>query len=156
MASKTGIDPEIVRELAAILRETDLTEIEVEDGGLKLRIARLSSHVVTMHAPSYAPAPTAAPAPAPIAAAAPAAATDRTNPAMVPSPIVGTAYLSPEPGAPVFVSVGDSVTEGQTIMIVEAMKTMNPIAAPRAGKITKICVTDSQPVEYGEPLVILE
>lgn len=154
MASKTtGIDPEIVRELAAILRETDLTEIEVEDGGLKLRIARQSSHVVTMHAPALA-APPAMTAPSAPAAAVPAS--DRANPGMVPSPIVGTAYLSPEPGAPVFVSVGDTVAEGQTIMIVEAMKTMNPIAAPRAGKITKICVSDAQPVEYGEPLIILE
>ena len=75
---------------------------------------------------------------------------------MVPSPIVGTVYLAPEPGAPAFVSVGTQVTEGQTILIVEAMKTMNPIAAPRAGKVTKICVADAQPVEYGEPLVIIE
>jgi acetyl-CoA carboxylase biotin carboxyl carrier protein len=165
MAAKTtGIDPEIVRELAAILRETDLTEIEVEvqNGEFKLRIARQAAQIVSMQSapPNYAhaPAPAAAPASAApsaaIAAAAPAS--DRTNPGMVPSPIVGTVYLAPEPGAAAFVSLGDSVTEGQTIMIVEAMKTMNPIAAPRAGKITKICVTDAQPVEYGEPLIILE
>ena len=157
-APSSGIDPELVRELAAILRETDLTEIEVESqsGDIKLRLARQSQFV------QAAPAPTYAPAPAPVyaaASAAPAAApvsTDRTNPGAVPSPIVGTVYLSPEPGAAAFVSIGTEVTEGQTIMIVEAMKTMNPIAAPRSGKITKICVSDAQPVEYGEPLAIIE
>lgn len=163
-APSSGIDPELVRELAAILRETDLTEIEVESqsGDLKLRLAR-QSHVVAAAAPvAYATAPAqvhAAPAPVAQAAAsapAPAGDADRANPGMVPSPIVGTVYLAPEPGAPAFVSVGTQVTEGQTILIVEAMKTMNPIAAPRAGKVTKICVADAQPVEYGEPLVIIE
>lgn len=162
-APSSGIDPELVRELAAILRETDLTEIEVESqsGDLKLRLAR-QSHVVAAAPVTYAAAPAqmqAAPAPAAQAApsaAAPAGDADRANPGMVPSPIVGTVYLAPEPGAPAFVSVGTQVTEGQTILIVEAMKTMNPIAAPRAGKVTKICVADAQPVEYGEPLVIIE
>lgn len=160
----SGIDPELVRELAAILRETDLTEIEVESqsGELKLRLARQSHIVAAAPAAAYAPAPAVAAAPAPGAATKPAASTaapvptDRSNPGMVPSPIVGTAYLSPEPGAAPFISVGAQVSEGQTIMIVEAMKTMNPIAAPRAGKITKICVSDAQPVEYGEPLAIIE
>jgi acetyl-CoA carboxylase biotin carboxyl carrier protein len=159
--TSSGIDPEIVRELAAILRETDLSEIEVEvqRGELKLRIARHIGGPVSMAPPQMihhaAPAPHATPA---ASALAPAAALndDRANPGMVPSPMVGTAYLSPEPGADVFVSVGDTVTEGQTVMIVEAMKTMNPIPAPRGGKVTKICVADSQPVEYGEPLLIIE
>jgi acetyl-CoA carboxylase biotin carboxyl carrier protein len=160
-APSSGIDPELVRELAAILRETDLTEIEVESqsGDLKLRLAR-QSHVVAAAPVTYAPAPQsyaqAPTAPAASPAAAPLGDADRTNPGMVPSPIVGTVYLAPEPGAPAFVSVGTQVTEGQTILIVEAMKTMNPIAAPRAGKVTKICVSDAQPVEYGEPLVIIE
>jgi acetyl-CoA carboxylase biotin carboxyl carrier protein len=160
-APSSGIDPELVRELAAILRETDLTEIEVESqsGDIKLRLAR-QSHVVAAAPVAYAAAPAqvhAAPAPAAASpAAAPAGDADRSNPGMVPSPIVGTVYLAPEPGAAAFVSVGTQVTEGQTILIVEAMKTMNPIAAPRAGKVTKICVSDAQPVEYGEPLVIIE
>lgn len=163
-APTSGIDPELVRELAAILRETDLTEIEVESqsGDLKLRLARQSHVVAAAPAATYAPAPAVVAAAAPSAAPTPAATTaapantDRSNPGMVPSPIVGTAYLSPEPGAAPFISVGAQVTEGQTIMIVEAMKTMNPIAAPRSGKVTKICVTDAQPVEYGEPLAIIE
>jgi acetyl-CoA carboxylase biotin carboxyl carrier protein len=159
-APSSGIDPELVRELAAILRETDLTEIEVESqsGDLKLRLARQSQVIAAAAPVAYAAAPGqihAAPAPA-TTAAAPTGAGDRANPGMVPSPIVGTVYLAPEPGAAAFVSVGTQVTEGQTIMIVEAMKTMNPIAAPRAGKVTKICVSDGQPVEYGEPLAIIE
>jgi acetyl-CoA carboxylase biotin carboxyl carrier protein len=160
-APSSGIDPELVRELAAILRETDLTEIEVESqsGDIKLRLAR-QSQILQAAPVSYAQAPAmaAAPGPAPVAAgpaAAPADA-DRANPGMVPSPIVGTVYLAPEPGAATFVSIGTEVSEGQTIMIVEAMKTMNPIAAPRAGKVTRICVSDAQPVEYGEPLAIIE
>lgn len=161
-APSSGIDPELVRELAAILRETDLTEIEVESqsGDLKLRLARQTQIVAAAPVATYAPAPAAvAPSAAPTAAPAPAVNAgdaDRANPGMVPSPIVGTVYLAPEPGAATFVSIGTQVTEGQTIMIVEAMKTMNPISAPRAGKVTKICVSDAQPVEYGEPLVIIE
>jgi len=155
-----AIDPDLVRELATILSDTGLTEIEVEHGELRLRIARtlvaaaapVHTHVVAAaaHAPLTAPA-------APPPAAAPAPAADAaSHPGAVPSPMVGTAYLSPEPGAPTFIKVGDSVTAGQTLMVVEAMKTFNPIPAPRAGKVVAILVADSQPVEYGEPLVILE
>ena len=154
----TNVDPGLVRELAAILNDTGLSEIEVEHGPLKLRLSRN----VTLAA-----APIAAPvhqvihaAPAMAAEASPAAAAPAANPAShpgaVPSPMVGTAYLSPEPGAAPFIKVGDTVSAGQTLMVVEAMKTFNPIPAPRAGKITAILVTDAQPVEYGEALVILE
>lgn len=155
-----GIEPELVRELAAILSETGLTEIEVEHGDLKLRLARTVTYaaapapVAIHHAPA-APVATAAAAP-PAAPAAASPADHRANPNAVLSPMVGTAYLSPEPGAPVFVKVGDTVIEGQTLLVVEAMKTFNPIPAPRAGKVKEILVTDAHPVEFGEALVILE
>jgi acetyl-CoA carboxylase biotin carboxyl carrier protein len=155
----SGIDPELVRELAGILRDSGLTEIEVEQGDLKLRLARTAAPTavamappVMAHAPAYAPSPAqASPAPEP---ARPADL--RAHPGAVLSPMVGTAYLSPEPGAAAFIRVGDMVNEGQTLLIVEAMKTFNPIPAPRAGKITQIIVTDAQPVEFGEALVVLE
>jgi acetyl-CoA carboxylase biotin carboxyl carrier protein len=154
-----AIDPDLVRELATILSDTGLTEIEVEHGELRLRIARTlvaAAAPVQTHVLQAAHAPIAAPA-APPPAAGPAPAADAaSHPGAVPSPMVGTAYLSPEPGAPQFIKVGDSVTAGQTLMVVEAMKTFNPIPAPRAGKVIAILVADSQPVEYGEPLVILE
>jgi acetyl-CoA carboxylase biotin carboxyl carrier protein len=156
-----GIDAALVRELAKVLDDTGLTEIEIEYGELRLRLARTltapppPSHTHVVHsAPAGAaalPPPAAAPPPAP-----PPAANAAAHPGAVPSPMVGTAYLSPEPGATPFIKIGDTVTEGQTIMVVEAMKTFNPIPAPRAGKITAILVTDAQPVEFGEPLVILE
>lgn len=155
------IDPKVVRDLARILRDTELTEIEVEGGGLRIRVAR-SGPVYAAAPPAMtiasAPAPVAAPAPAqaPLAAAPAAPAQDlRSHPGVVTSPMVGTAYLQPEPGAAAFVKVGDTVNEGQTLMIVEAMKTMNPIPAPRAGRIEQILISDAQPVEFGEPLVIL-
>jgi acetyl-CoA carboxylase biotin carboxyl carrier protein len=150
-----GVDPALVRELAAILSDTGLSEIEVEHGELRLRLARTITAAAAPVVHHVAAAPVAhapAPAPAPIDAGKAAAA----HPGMVPSPMVGTAYLSPEPGAPAFVKVGDTVTEGQTVLVVEAMKTFNPIPAPRAGKITAILVTDAQPVEFGEPLLIIE
>lgn len=147
------IDPALVRELAAIINESGLSEIEVEHGELRLRIARTLTAAPVSHVVHAAPAAVAAPPPA----AAPAPAADASShPGAVPSPMVGTAYLSPEPGAAQFIKVGDSVSEGQTLMVVEAMKTFNPIPAPRAGKIIAILVTDAQPVEYGEPLVIIE
>lgn len=152
------IDPALVRELAAIINDSGLSEIEVEHGELRLRIARTLTaapvaHAVHAAAPVHAPIAAAAPPPA----AAPTPAADAaSHPGAVPSPMVGTAYLSPEPGAATFIKVGDSVTAGQTLMVVEAMKTFNPIPAPRAGKITAILVTDAQPVEFGEPLVIIE
>ncbi|MEM9706412.1 MAG: acetyl-CoA carboxylase biotin carboxyl carrier protein [Pseudomonadota bacterium] len=158
------LDPAFIREMAMILDENSLTEIEFENDDMKVRVARnISSSAVTTIAappPQAAAAPVPAPAPAPQQSAAPAEATPSDNmanhPGAVPSPMVGTAYLAPSPGADPFVKVGDSVSEGQTLMIVEAMKTMNPIAAPRSGKVSKIIAQDSQPVEFGEPLLILE
>ena len=159
MSEKKNIDPELVRELAAILHDTGLSEIEVEHGELRLRLART---LTATHAPQAQAHVVAAPPP-PLAishASAPAAPAQTDDPAkhpgVVPSPMVGTAYLSPEPGKPAFIKVGDTVNEGQTILVVEAMKTFNPIPAPRAGKVVAILVTDAQPVEFGEPLVILE
>jgi len=164
--SPQAIDADFVRELANVLAETGLTEIEIERGDMRLRLARtavspvmapaMHTHVVSsapMPAPALAPPAPAAPAPA--AASAPAADA-ASHPGAVPSPMVGTAYLSAEPGAPPFIKVGDTVTANQTLMVVEAMKTFNPIPAPRAGKIIAILVADAQPVEYGEPLVIIE
>lgn len=155
---KQAIDPELVRELAKIISDSGLSEIEVEHGELRLRIARTltAATAPVTHMVAAAAAPVAAPAAPPPAAAPPAAAEAASHPGAVPSPMVGTAYLSPEPGAPAFIKIGDTVTAGQTLMVVEAMKTFNPIPAPRAGKITAILVSDAQPVEYGEPLVILE
>ncbi|MCB1471445.1 MAG: acetyl-CoA carboxylase biotin carboxyl carrier protein [Rhodobiaceae bacterium] len=147
-----GIDQDLIRELAALLKETDLTEIEVEQNDVRIRVARQVSVSAAVVAP---PAPVAAVAPAPAPAAKPAGASDKPASGAVPSPMVGTAYRSPEPGATPFVEVGSSVREGQTVMIVEAMKTMNPIIAPRAGKVTEILVEDGQPVEYGEPLLVI-
>ena len=153
---KTGIDQALIRDLANILKETDLTEIEVEQDALRIRVSRAAP--AAMHMPAYsvaAPAPVAAAAAAPVEAAAPAvAARDPKN--TVASPMVGTTYLSPAPGARPFVEVGQTVKEGQTILIIEAMKTMNQIPAPRSGKVTEILVTDAQPVEFGEALIIIE
>lgn len=156
-----AIDARLVRKLADILKDTGLSEIEVEHAGLKIRVARELTaapvNYVQAAAPAYAPAPAAAPAaaaPAPVAEAAPAPAVVRGD--AVKSPMVGTAYLSPQPGADAFVKVGDTVAAGQTLLIVEAMKTMNPISAPKAGKIVEILVEDAQPVEFGEPLVVIE
>ena len=152
------IDPKLVRELAELLDETGLTEIEVEDGDRKIRVSRQSagapSQFVT--APAAA-APTAAPAAAPAAPAAPVgAAAGPAHANAVRSPMVGTAYLAPEPGAEAFVKVGDTVKKGDSLLIIEAMKVMNPIAAEKAGKVTAILVEDSQPVEFDQPLVVIE
>ena len=153
-----AIDPDLVRELAAVLNDSGLSEIEVEHGELRLRLARTLTAAVGpahTHVVAAAPAPVAH-APAPAAAAPAPAADSASHPGAVPSPMVGTAYLSAEPGAAPFIKIGDTVNAGQTIMVVEAMKTFNPIPAPRAGKVIAILVTDAQPVEYGEALVILE
>ncbi|MBO6635292.1 acetyl-CoA carboxylase biotin carboxyl carrier protein [Parvibaculum sp.] len=150
--SKAGVDQELIRQLAALLTETDLSEIEIETDNLKLRVARQVSAAVAHVAPAAAPA--AAPASAP--AAVPTAAEAASHPGAVTSPMVGTAYLSPEPGAPTFVQPGTNVSEGQTILIIEAMKTMNHIPAPRSGKLTAVLVDDGQPVEFGEPLFVIE
>ena len=154
---KTGVDQQLIRDLAGILDETNLTEIEVEQDDMRIRVSRQSSGVAaTAYVPQPAPQQPAAAAPASQAAApaAPANA-DRLKKA-VPSPMVGTAYHSPAPGAKPFITVGDTVKSGQTVMIVEAMKTMNQIPAPRSGTVTAILVDDGQPVEYGEPLLIIE
>ena len=149
-------DSALIRELALLLDETSLTEIEIERAGLRVRVARNIS--VAAAVPSaYVPA--AATAAAAIAAAVPAAAAGADlskHPGVVPSPMVGTAYWSPEPGAKPFIEVGSKVAAGQTLLIIEAMKTMNQIPSPRAGTVTQILVEDGQPVEFGEPLVIIE
>ncbi len=143
------IDARLVRRLAAILNDTGLTEIEVERGDLRIKVARQATAVA---APAvYAPAPPAA-APAPSPAAPP---TVEVEGDIVRSPMVGTVYLQAEPGAPAFVRVGDVVSEGQTLLIVEAMKTMNPIPAPRSGRIVELLVVDGQPVEFGAPLAVI-
>jgi acetyl-CoA carboxylase biotin carboxyl carrier protein len=153
MSNKTStIDQDLIRQLALLLTETDLTEIEVEHADLRIRVAR-NLTVAT----AYQVAAPAAPAAAPVAPAAPAVETNLAgHPGIVPSPMVGTAYRSPEPGSKPFVEVGDSVREGQTVLIVEAMKTMNQIPAPRGGTVKAVLITDGQPVEYGEPLLIIE
>jgi acetyl-CoA carboxylase biotin carboxyl carrier protein len=148
------VDPELVRQLAVLLDDTNLTEIEVQDGERRIKVAR---NVTVGAAPAYAlpaaaPAPVAAPVP--VAAAPVEAAGD--HPGAVKSPMVGTAYLTPEPGAKNFVSIGDKVSAGQTLLIVEAMKVMNAIPAPRAGTIKAVLVENGQPVEYDQPLVIVE
>jgi acetyl-CoA carboxylase biotin carboxyl carrier protein len=144
--SKPGVDAAAVRELAKLLKETGLTEIEIEHNGARIRVSRGG-----VAAPAAAaPVPVAAPAPATAAPAAfgpPAGA--------VPSPMVGTVYLSPEPGRPVFVTVGKTVKEGDTLFIVEAMKTMNAITAPKGGTVKEICVADGSPVEFGQTLAVI-
>ncbi|MCA3721598.1 acetyl-CoA carboxylase biotin carboxyl carrier protein [Phenylobacterium sp.] len=146
------IDARLIRRLAGILNDTGLSEIEVEHQGLKIRVARTLAVAAPMAV--AAPLQQAAAPPAPeVVAIAPAAVAAAGEP--VKSPMVGTIYLQPQPDAPAFVKVGDVVSEGQTLMIVEAMKTMNPIPAPRAGKILEILVLNGQPVEFGEPLAII-
>ena len=141
-----------IRELAGILEETGLSEIEIEKNDVRLRVARQVGGVLPA-ALAAAPAPAAPAAPA-VPADAPAPGSD--HPGAVKSPMVGTAYLSPSPGAAPFVSEGGQVKEGQTVMIVEAMKTMNPITAPRGGVVAKVLVSDAQAVEFGEALLIIE
>lgn len=147
------VDPELVRQLAQLLDDTNLTEIEVQDGERRIKVAR---NVTVGAAPIALPAAVAVPAAAPAAAAPVAAAADADHPGTVKSPMVGTVYLSPEPGAKLFVSPGDKVSAGQTLLIVEAMKVMNAIAAPRAGTVKALLVENGQPVEYDQPLVIVE
>jgi acetyl-CoA carboxylase biotin carboxyl carrier protein len=152
------IDARLVRKLADILTDTGLSEIEVEHAGLKIRVAKTltaapAAAFVAAPAPVHAaPAPAAqAPAAASVAEAPPRARGDAVN-----SPMVGTVYLQSQPGSDPFIKVGDTVQPGQTLFIVEAMKTMNPIPAPKGGRIVEILVADAQPVEYGEPLAIIE
>jgi acetyl-CoA carboxylase biotin carboxyl carrier protein len=146
-------DSALIRELASLLDDTNLTEIEIERSGLRLRVARNVSIAAAMPAAFHGGTAMAATS----AAAASATVADlSTHPGVVPSPMVGTAYWAPEPGAKPFIEVGTKVSAGQTLLIIEAMKTMNQIPSPRAGTVTQILVEDGQPVEFGEPLVIIE
>jgi acetyl-CoA carboxylase biotin carboxyl carrier protein len=145
--NRPGVDADAIRELSQLLNETGLTEIEIEHNGARIRVSRAAVNAMMgVSAPTAAPA---APGPAPVTAPAgpPAGA--------VPSPMVGTVYLSPEPGKPPFISIGKPVKEGETLFIVEAMKTMNPITAPRAGTVREICVADGNPVEFGQTLAVI-
>ncbi|MFJ5369690.1 acetyl-CoA carboxylase biotin carboxyl carrier protein [Bosea sp. CER48] len=154
MATKSPIDPELVRELAELLNQTDLTEIEVEKGDLRVRVAR--SITTTVQVPAAAALPVAAAAPVAVAATPAESKPTAAHPGAVTSPMVGTAYRRPSPEAKPFVEIGSVVKQGERILLVEAMKTFNDIVAPRAGKVTAILVEDGQPVEYGEPLLVIE
>jgi len=144
-----AVDRELIQELTRLLDETGLTEIEIEQDGHRVRVAR--------NAPSVAaPVPVKAPLPQPVGESAPASLDPAKHPGVVISPMVGTAYAAPEPGAKPFIDVGSKVKAGDTLLIVEAMKTMNQIPAPRAGTVIQILFEDGQPVEFGEPLVIIE
>ena len=150
---KNDIDQQLIRDLAGILNDTSLTEIEVEYGDLKVRVSRQSP--VTQAYAAAVPAPIMpSPAVPQQVAAAPAGSDAARN--AVPSPMVGTAYSAPAPGAAPFIEIGQTVKEGQTLLIIEAMKTMNQIPSPRAGTVSAILFEDGQPVEYGEPLVVIE
>jgi len=148
------VDTALVRELAELLDSSQLTEIEVKDGDRVIRVARKAAAVAGYAAP--APAAAAPLAAAPAALAAPAGDDWKSHPGLVKSPIVGTAYLTPEPGAPPYVAEGAMVAAGATLLIIEAMKVMNPITAPKAGKVIKVLIRSEQPVEYDEPLVVIE
>lgn len=152
---KSPIDTALVRDIAQLLSESDLTEIEVQQDALRIRVVRAPAPVVQV-APAAVAAPAAPALAAPEAAAAASPADFSKHPGAVSSPMVGTAYRCPEPGAAPFVDVGSTVREGQTVLIVEAMKTMNAIPAPRSGTVTRILVENGQPVEYGEPLLVIE
>ena len=165
MTSKASqVDQDLIRAIAELLNEQNLAEIEIERDDFRVRVTRsVASNVVHAAPQVYAAAPTAAHAPAPSAASAAVAAASSapaddlsSNPGTLTSPMVGTAYLSPEPGKPQFAAVGTRVSEGQTILIIEAMKTMNQIPAHKSGTVTRILVEDAQPVEYGQPLAVIE
>ena len=157
---REAIDTRLVRRLADILKDTDLSEIEVERGDLKIRVARQGAIVAApqlVAAPQVAAPQVAAPTPVLAAASASGVTTnEELRGEQVKSPMVGTVYLQPQPGAKRFVQAGEQVSAGQTLMIIEAMKTMNPVPAPRAGTVLKVLIEDGQPVEFGEPLVVIE
>ena len=154
---KRTIDKDLIRDLAALLKEVDLAEIEVEQDDFRIRVSRIGAGAPGTHvAQGSDPAPTGSPAPATAAASPDMPADPAQHPGAVPSPMVGTVYLSPEPGAAAFIQVGDAIRTGQTILILEAMKHMNAVAAPHTGTVTAILVEDGQPVEFGEPLMIIE
>ncbi len=148
--AKFEVKKELVRKLADLLQETGLNEIEYEVNDHRIRVAK-NAGVTTLAAPAAAPAPCA-----PAVPAAPAGGPEAVPAGAVTAPMVGTVYVASEPGAPPLVKVGDSVTEGQTLLIIEAMKVMNPLASPRAGTVKQIMISDGQPVEYGEPLLVIE
>ncbi len=154
-AGAMRVDTALVRELAELLDSTRLTEIEVQDGDRRVRVVR---KVTVAAAPAAAVQVAAAPSTGAPAVAPAAASTDSVlkHPGLVRSPIVGTAYLTPEPSAPNFVAVGDAVQAGATLLIIEAMKVMNPITAPKAGRVASILIGNEQPVEYDEPLIVIE
>lgn len=149
--AQNPIHEDAVRQLATLLNETGLTEIEYESSGLRIRVAKGGTLVTN----TIATAPAGVPV-APVATVAAAVTAPAEHPGAIKSPMVGVAYLSAEPGSSPFVTVGQSVTEGQTILLIEAMKTFNPVRAPRSGKLTAMLVSDTHPVEYGEPLAIIE
>lgn len=142
------IDGDLIRKLADLLKETGLSEIEFAEGDKRLRVTRAVAAQTAVAVAAPAPVAVAAPAAKPAGGGLPAGA--------VTSPMVGTAYLAPEPGAAMFVRVGDPVKAGQTLLIIEAMKVMNPIKAPKSGTLTEVFISDAQPVEYGEPLMVIE
>jgi acetyl-CoA carboxylase biotin carboxyl carrier protein len=146
--AKFEMDTEFIRKLAKLLDETNLGEIEMADGDRRIKVAR-----PIVAAPTAVPVPVAT---VPVAVTAPVANDISKHPGAVKSPMVGTAYLSPEPGKPMFVSIGDKVTAGQTLLIIEAMKTFNPIKAPKAGTVAQVLIDNAQPVEFGQPLMIVE
>lgn len=148
--TRIPIDPDAIRALAAVLTETGLTEIEIAEKDNRIRVVRAAAPAAPTVTVSAAPTPTLT------AAASPAADPDANHPGAVTSPMVGVAYLSPEPGSAPFVSVGQSVTVGQTVLLIEAMKTFNQIKAPRSGTVARILVQNSAPVEYGEVLMVIE
>lgn len=165
MTKSSQVDRDLIRAIAELVNEQDLAEIEIEKEDFRVRVTRsYPQEVVHMPSPqAYAmqPQPIAAPAaavaaPAAASVAAPAADDLGANPGTLTSPMVGTAYMAPEPGAANFIEVGAKVTEGQTVLIIEAMKTMNQIPAHKAGTVTRILVEDAQPVEFGEPLIVIE
>jgi len=147
--AKPNVEEELVRKLAKLLEETGLTEIEVADGSWKVRVSKATTATAMMAAPVSAIA-------ASVAAATAAAEDVSRHPGAVTSPMVGTVYVAAEPNAPAFVKVGDHVAQGQTLLLIEAMKTMNPIRAPKAGKVSQIFVANAAPVEYGEVLMIID
>ncbi|MFV2092566.1 MAG: acetyl-CoA carboxylase biotin carboxyl carrier protein subunit [Hyphomicrobiales bacterium] len=149
MPVKKTVDKDLIRDLAHLLDENELTEIEIEQHGIRVRVQRAPGVV-------HQPVPVPVPTPTVVVQGNEKPADMANHPGTVTSPMVGTAFRGAEPGAPTFVETGSIVTEGQTVLIVEAMKTFNPIVAPRAGKVTAILVEDGQPVEFGEPLLIIE
>ena len=162
MPEKNGkLDMGLIRELAAILREADLGEIEIQQGDLRIKVVKPETRAIhvaaaPVHAAPAAHAPAAHPAPAAHASAPARKAAAGEHPGAVKSPMVGTVYLQPDENSPPFVKVGDTVSAGQTLLLIEAMKTFNPVAATKAGKVSQILVQNQQPVEFGEPLVIIE